>query len=327
MAALTHSNLPNLTLLSKGKVRDIYATSDSDKLLFVASDRISAYDVILKNGIPNKGKLLTEVSLFWFKKLAHIIPNHFITADIDEMPIEVREYREQLEGRAMLVKKLKLSRWKRSSADTSQACPLFSWPANGEWSCIPGSAWSEYKQSGTVHGIALPPGLVESQQLPEPLFTPSTKAEQGLHDENISPEKAAALIGADLYAKISAAALALYSSAAAHAHSRGLILADTKFEFGLFPQSPATGSPQELLLIDELLTPDSSRYWPLQGYTAGKSQPSFDKQYLRDWLVGTGFRKGLEAGPEGTTDGWVIEEKVVDGTQQRYQEVVAMLTK
>jgi len=189
---------------------------------------------------------------------------------------------------------------------------------------LTGSAWSEYKKSGTAHGIPLPPGLVESQQLPEPLFTPSTKADQGAHDENISPEKAAALIGEDLYAKISAAALALYSSASAHAHARGLILADTKFEFGLFPQA---GSSQELLLIDELLTPDSSRYWPLEGYAAGKSQPSFDKQYLRDWLVGTGFRKGLEAGPEGTTDGWVIEEKVVEGTQQRYQEVVAMLTK
>ncbi|KAJ7693864.1 phosphoribosylaminoimidazole-succinocarboxamide synthase [Mycena rosella] len=303
MAALTHSNLPNLTLLSKGKVRDIYATSDPEKLLFVASDRISAYDVILKNGIPQKGKLLTEVSLFWFKKLAHIIPNHFITADIDEMPIEVREYREQLEGRAMLVKK-------------AQVVPLEAIVRG----YLTGSAWSEYKKSGTVHGIALPPGLVESQQLPEPLFTPSTKADQGAHDENISPAQAAVLIGEDLYAKISAAALALYSSASVHAHSRGLILADTKFEFGLF------GSPQELLLIDELLTPDSSRYWPLQGYAAGESQPSFDKQYLRDWLVGTGFRKGLEAGPEGTSDGWVIEDKVVQGTQQRYQEVVAMLT-
>ncbi|KAJ7129257.1 phosphoribosylaminoimidazole-succinocarboxamide synthase [Mycena epipterygia] len=309
MAALTHSDLPKLTLLSKGKVRDIYATSDPDKLLFVASDRISAYDVILKNGIPLKGKLLTEISLFWFKKLAHIIPNHFITSDIDEMPIEVREYKDQLEGRAMLVKK-------------AQVVPLEAIVRG----YLTGSAWSEYKKSGTVHGISLPAGLIESQQLPEPLFTPSTKAEQGLHDENISPEKAAALIGEELYAKISAAALALYSSAFAHAHSKGIILADTKFEFGLFPQSPDPSSTQELLLIDELLTPDSSRYWPLQGYAAGRSQPSFDKQYLRDWLVGTGFRKGLEAGPEGTTDGWLIEDKVVEGTQQRYQEVVAMLT-
>ncbi|KAJ7098735.1 hypothetical protein B0H15DRAFT_821990 [Mycena belliarum] len=310
MAALAHSNLPNLTLLSRGKVRDIYATSESDRLLFVASDRISAYDVILKNGIPNKGKLLTEVSLFWFNKLGHIIPNHFITADIDEMPSEVREYREQLEGRAMLVKK-------------AQVVPLEAIVRG----YLTGSAWSEYKENGTVHGIALPAGLIESQQLPAPLFTPSTKAEQGSHDENISPETAADLVGKDLYTKISDAALALYASAAGHAHSRGLILADTKFEFGLFPQSPDPGSPQDLLLIDELLTPDSSRYWPLQGYAAGKSQPSFDKQYLRDWLVGAGFRKGLEAGPEGTSDGWLIEDKVVHGTQHRYQEVVAMLTK
>ncbi|KAJ7639275.1 hypothetical protein FB45DRAFT_988978 [Roridomyces roridus] len=301
MAALTHSDLPKLTLLSKGKVRDIYATSEPDQLLFVASDRISAYDVILKNGIPRKGKLLTEISLFWFQKLAHIIPNHFITANIDEMPIEVREYREQLEGRAMLVKK-------------AQVVPLEAIVRG----YLTGSAWSEYKKSGTVHGIPLAPGLVESQKLPEPLFTPSTKAEQGSHDENISPEKAAALIGEELYAKISAAALALYSSASDYAHDRGLILADTKFEFGL--------QNGELLLIDELLTPDSSRYWPLEGYVAGKSQPSFDKQYLRDWLVGAGFKKGLEAGPEGTTDGWVIDEKVVQGTQQRYEEVVAMLT-
>ncbi|KAJ6616230.1 hypothetical protein B0H10DRAFT_1879296 [Mycena sp. CBHHK59/15] len=309
MTALTHTDLPNLTLLSTGKVRDIYATSEADKLLFVATDRISAYDVILKNGIPHKGRLLTEVSLFWFKKLAHIIPNHFITADIDKMPTEVREYKAQLEGRVMLVKK-------------AQVVPLEA-IVRGYLTGVC-SAWSEYKKSGAVHGIALPPGLVESQQLPEPLFTPSTKAEQGSHDENISPEQAAALIGPDLYTKISTAALALYSSASAHAHSRGLILADTKFEFGLCQGS---GSEPELLLIDELLTPDSSRYWPLEGYAAGRSQPSFDKQYLRDWLVGTGFRKGLEAGPEGTTgEGWVIDDRVVEGTRKRYEEVVAMLT-
>ncbi|KAJ7126436.1 hypothetical protein C8R43DRAFT_958170 [Mycena crocata] len=318
MAALTNSDLPTLKLLSKGKVRDIYTTSEQDKLLFVATDRISAYDVILKNGIPNKGRLLTEISLFWFTKLAHIFPNHFITADIDAMPAEVRQYKAQLAGRAMLVKKAQvvpleaivrgyLTGVKRMNGDS----PL-------------GSAWSEYKKSGTVHGIPLPAGLVESQQLPAPLFTPSTKAEQGAHDENISPAQAAVLIGETLYEKISAAALALYTSASVHAHSRGLILADTKFEFGLVPGPQADS--QDLLLIDELLTPDSSRYWPLEGYAPGDAQPSFDKQYLRDWLVSTGFRKGLERGPEGTEDGWIIEEKVVEGTQKRYEEVVAMLT-
>ncbi|KAJ7068712.1 phosphoribosylaminoimidazole-succinocarboxamide synthase, partial [Mycena amicta] len=303
MAELVHSNLPTLTLLSKGKVRDIYTTSDPESLLFVASDRISAYDVILKNGIPQKGQLLTQISLFWFEKLAHIIPNHFITADIRAMPAEVREYEEQLAGRTMLVRK-------------AQVVPLEAIVRG----YLTGSAWAEYKKSGTVHGIALPEGLVESQRLPEPIFTPSTKAEQGQHDENISPAEAATLIGDALYTKLSTAALALYNAAAEYAHSRGIILADTKFEFGLIGQ--------ELILVDELLTPDSSRYWPLEGYEPGKSQPSFDKQYLRDWLVGAGFRKGLEDGPEGSPKGtgWVIDEKVVEGTRQRYQDVVAMLT-
>ncbi|KAF7302083.1 SAICAR synthetase [Mycena indigotica] len=307
--ALVHSDLPTLTLLSKGKVRDIYATSDPNSLLFVASDRISAYDVVLKNGIPQKGQLLTQISLFWFDKLAHIIPNHFITADIHSMPSEVREYEEQLEGRTMLVRK-------------AQVLPLEAIVRG----YLTGSAWSEYKKSGTVHGIPLPAGLVESQRLPEPLFTPSTKAEQGQHDENISPAQAATLIGDALYSKLSAAALSLYNAAAEYARSRGIILADTKFEFGLVPVG---AEEQELILVDELLTPDSSRYWPLEGYEPGKSQPSFDKQYLRDWLVGAGFRKGLEGGPEGSPKGtgWLIDPNVVDGTRQRYQDVVTMLTK
>ncbi|KAJ7246541.1 hypothetical protein B0H12DRAFT_1126068 [Mycena haematopus] len=313
MAALTASHLPTLTLLSKGKVRDIYATSDPDALLFVATDRISAYDVILKNGIPGKGALLTEISRFWFAKLAHIIPNHFLTADIDEMPAEIHEYKEQLAGRAMLGRK-------------AQVVPLEAIVRG----YLTGSAWAEYQKSGTVHGISLPVGLRESERLPTPLFTPSTKAELGAHDENISPQQAAALIGDALYAQISAAALALYNAASEHAHARGLILADTKFEFGLVPASTSAGATQELFLVDELLTPDSSRYWPAAGYEAGRAQPSFDKQYLRDWLVGAGFRKGLEAGPEDAEGksggGWLIEESVVEGTRKRYEEVVAMLT-
>ncbi|KAJ7682322.1 phosphoribosylaminoimidazole-succinocarboxamide synthase [Mycena polygramma] len=301
---------PALTLLSKGKVRDIYATSDPDSLLFVATDRISAYDVILKNGIPDKGALLTEISRFWFTKLGHIIPNHFITADIDAMPSEIHEYKEQLAGRAMLVRK-------------AQVVPLEAIVRG----YLTGSAWAEYQKSGTVHGIALPAGLRESEQLPKPLFTPSTKAEIGAHDENISPEQAAALVGDALYTQISTATLALYTAAAEHAHTRGLILADTKFEFGLVP----AGAEQQLILIDELLTPDSSRYWPAAGYEPGRSQPSFDKQYLRDWLVGAGFRKGLEAGPadadgKSRNAGWVIEASVVEGTRKRYEEVVKMLT-
>jgi len=309
MAVLTNSNLPNLVLVSKGKVRDIYSTSSTDHLLFVATDRISAYDVILQNGIPGKGKVLTAISLFWFQKLSHIIPNHFVTASIDEMPGEVREYRERLEGRAMLVRK-------------ARVVPLEAIVRG----YLTGSAWSEYKRSGTVHGIPLPPNMVESQQLPTSLFTPSTKAEQGQHDENISPEQAAKLVGQDLYNEISQAALALYTEATQYARSKGLILADTKFEFGLIPGSSPESKPQ-LILIDELLTPDSSRYWPLEGYAPGRPQPSFDKQYLRDWLVSSGFRKGLESGPEGKEgEGWFIEQSVVEGTRKRYEEVVSMLT-
>jgi len=291
-AALIDSNIPDLKLLSKGKVRDIYTTSSTDHLLFVASDRISAYDVILKNGIPDKGHVLTELSLFWFDKLKNIIPNHVVTSRIEEMPEELHKHREQLEGRSILVKKAKV-------------IPLEAIVRG----YITGSAWAEYKKTRTVHGIPLPEGLQESQKLPSPLFTPSTKAEQGAHDENISPEQAAALIGQELYDRVSDIALKLYIAAAEHAATRGLIIADTKFEFGLIDNG-------ELILIDEALTPDSSRYWPLEGYSPGHSQPSFDKQYLRDWLTSQGFRKGLEDGPEG--QGWTMSEEVVQGTRERY---------
>ncbi|KAG5335326.1 hypothetical protein C0989_001429 [Termitomyces sp. Mn162] len=308
MASLTTTNLPELTLLSQGKVRDVYATSSPNHLLFVATDRISAYDVILKNGIPDKGKLLTQLSLFWFKKLGDIIPNHFVTADVDEMPEEVRKYKDQLDGRAMLVEK-------------ASVVPLEAIVRG----YLSGSAWNEYKKSGTVHGIPLPAGLVESEKFPEPMFTPSTKAEQGAHDENISPEQASKLIGAELYEQISTAALQLYKTAADYARTRGVILADTKFEFGLIT---LPSGEKRLILIDELLTPDSSRYWPLSSYAPGGPQPSFDKQYVRDWLVAQGFRKGLESGPEGQEgEGWVIEEKVVQGTRTRYAEAVDLLTK
>ncbi|KAF5316299.1 hypothetical protein D9619_006558 [Psilocybe cf. subviscida] len=304
---LINSDLPDLTLLSKGKVRDIYSTSSPDHLLFVASDRISAYDVILQNGIPEKGKLLTQISIFWFHKLSSIIPNHFVTANIDEMPEEVRKYKDQLDGRAMLVKK-------------AQVVPLEAIVRG----YLAGSAWSEYKKSGTVHSMPMPEGLVEGQKLPQPIFTPSTKAEQGAHDENISPEQAAKIVGQELYDQISTAALKLYTTAADYARERGVILADTKFEFGLV----ADGEKKSLILIDELLTPDSSRYWPLDEYKPGGAQPSFDKQYLRDWLVSAGFRKGLESGPPGKDgQGWLIDEDIVKGTRQRYAEAVDLLTK
>ncbi|KAN0113875.1 phosphoribosylaminoimidazole-succinocarboxamide synthase [Russula decolorans] len=299
-AVLINSNIPNLKLLSKGKVRDIYATSSPEYLLFVASDRISAYDVILKNGIPDKGRVLTELSLFWFDKLRSIVPNHVVTSRIEELPEELHKYREQLEGRSILVKK-------------AEVIPLEAIVRG----YITGSAWAEYKKTRMVHGIPLPDGLQESQKLSTPLFTPSTKAEQGAHDENISPEQAAALIGQDLYDRVSHIALKLYTAAAEHAATRGLIIADTKFEFGL------VGG--ELILIDEALTPDSSRYWPLEGYTPGRSQPSFDKQYLRDWLTSQGFRKGLEDGPDG--QGWTMSEEIVQGTQERYLNARDILLK
>ncbi|KAG8219484.1 phosphoribosylaminoimidazole-succinocarboxamide synthase [Butyriboletus roseoflavus] len=248
-SALLTTNLPDLTLISRGKVRDIYATSSEDRLLFVATDRISVYDVILKNGIPGKGKLLTGISLFWFRKLRHIVPNHLITVDIDEMPEEVKQYRDQLEGRTMLVKKAKV-------------IPI-EVIVRGY---LTGSAWGEYKKFGTMHGIRLREGMVESEKLDEPVVTPSTKAEQGAHDENISPQKAAQLIGEELYTRVAGIALDLYMTAAAHALLCGLILADTKFEFGLVPSS---NGPEELILVDEMLTPDSSRYWPLAGYSQG----------------------------------------------------------
>ncbi|KAI5830180.1 SAICAR synthetase [Schizophyllum commune Tattone D] len=281
--ALVHSDVPDLPLVSKGKVRDIYALPSSpEHLLFVASDRISAYDVILNNGIPAKGKLLTQISLFWFRKLAHITPNHFVTADVDAMPEGVRKYKDQLDGRAMLVKKAKV-------------VPLEAIVRG----YISGSAWAEYKKSGTVH------------------------TDQGAHDENISAEQAAALVGQDLYDRISRAAIALYKTAADYAATRGVILADTKFEFGLIP---GADGKDELILVDELLTPDSSRYWPADSYKPGGPQPSFDKQYLRDWLVSKGFKKGLESGPSGKEgQGWTIDEDVVEGTKKRYEEVVRLL--
>ncbi|KAI9567848.1 hypothetical protein HD554DRAFT_2172902 [Boletus coccyginus] len=329
-SSLLTTDLPDLTLASRGKVRDIYTTSSEDHLLFVATDRISVYDVILKNvrdslplfppssasqlkdlsvpyqGVPDKGKLLTSISLFWFRKLQHIVPNHLITTDIDEMPEEVKKYRDQLEGRTMLVKK-------------ANVIPIEAIVRG----YLTGSAWREYKTSGTMHGMRLREGMVESEKLDEPVVTPSTKAEQGAHDENISPEQAAQLIGEELYARIAGIALDLYKTAAAHALSHGLILADTKFEFGLIP-SPSGGS-EELILVDELLTPDSSRYWPLAGYSPGKPQPSFDKQYVRDYLTSVGYRKGFESGPNGNGEGWDMSETTIVETQAKYRAAKEML--
>jgi phosphoribosylaminoimidazole-succinocarboxamide synthase len=261
MSALLESRLHSLPLLARGKVRDNYAVGD-DRLLMVASDRLSAFDVILGEPIPGKGELLTQVALFWFDKLRDVIPNH-LTGD-DPLSVVAADEHDQVRGRSMLVKRLR---------------PL---PVEAVVrGYLAGSGWKEYQQSGTVCGLALPAGLGNASRLPEPIFTPATKAAAGEHDENISYEVTVTLLGADLAARVRKASIELYQRAAAYALGKGIIIADTKFEFGLDDQG-------ELTLMDEVLTPDSSRYWPLESYDAalrdGSNPASFDKQFVRDWL-------------------------------------------
>ncbi|WVR07172.1 phosphoribosylaminoimidazolesuccinocarboxamide synthase [Kwoniella sp. DSM 27419] len=304
-SCVTSTVLPKLHLIARGKVRDIYALPDDpDKLLFVATDRMSAFDVIMNNGIPSKGITLTTLSLFWFDKLKHIIPNHVLTPSPasctaspaqswEEFPRSLDEYRDQLEGRSMIVKKCEVVKIEAIVRGY-----------------ITGSAWSEYKKSQTVHGIALPAGLVESQKFPQPLFTPSTKADQGEHDENIHPDKVKDICGPVLAAEIERVAVKLYIEASEYALQRGLILADTKFEFGLLHDA-SNPNKSTLILIDEVLTPDSSRYWSAADYKAGQPQASFDKQYLRDWLI----KEGLKAKEDVT-----LPEHVVTETRAKYEE-------
>ena len=255
---LVTSSLPGLPLAGRGKVRDIYDLDD--RLLIVATDRISAFDVVMPNPIPGKGRVLTQMSTFWFGTMADIIGNHVISTDPADYPEACRPYREVLAGRSMLVKK---------------ARPL---PVE----CIvrgylSGSGWKDYRRNGTVSGIRLPAGLKESSRLPEPIFTPSTKAPEGEHDLAITKEETERLIGGELTTRVIAASIAIYNRAAALAVDRGIIIADTKMEFGIYDG--------ELIIIDELLTPDSSRFWPRDGYAEGRGQSSFDKQFLRDYLL------------------------------------------
>ncbi|KAG8834781.1 Bifunctional purine biosynthetic protein ade1 [Serendipita sp. 399] len=312
MGTLTNIDLDGLKLLSRGKVRDVYETSDPNQLLFVASDRISAYDVILNNGIPGKGAILTKMSLFWFEKLKDVIPNHFITANIEEMPAEIQVHAERIKGRSMLVRRAKV-------------IPIEAITRG----YLSGSAWAEYKIKGTMHDIKLPEGLKESQKLPQPVFTPSTKAEAGQHDENIHPDTARKLVGDAVYDRVSSAAVELYARAAEHALAQGVIIADTKFEFGLVPCEETDsaivvdGQSMEVILVDEVLTPDSSRFWPASEYEEGITPPSYDKQYLRDWMRAAGFVKGLEQGPDG--QGWTIPADVLEGTRKRYEEALQRL--
>jgi len=254
---LLETNIDELELHASGKVRDVYRV-DNERLLFVATDRISAFDYVLASGIPNKGKVLTQLSLFWFELLKEIVPNHLITADVDRYPAHLRPHADQLRGRSMLVMRADM---------VAIECVVRGY--------ISGSAWKEYQATGSVCGIALPNGLRESDQLPEPIFTPATKAASG-HDENISFERMAQQAGPQVSKELREISLRLYKTAADYARQRGIIIADTKFEFGR--------TPGGLVLADEVLTPDSSRFWPAETYQPGKAQESFDKQYVRDYL-------------------------------------------
>jgi phosphoribosylaminoimidazole-succinocarboxamide synthase len=260
-APLLETSFADLTLHRRGKVRDVYEVGDD--LLIVTTDRISAFDYVLGSGIPDKGKVLTQLSAFWFERMGDLVPHHLIATDVDAFPESLRAYRSMLAGRSMLVRR-------------TRPVPI-ECVARGYLS---GSGWKEYQQSGAVCGIALPAGLRESDRLPEPIFTPATKADTG-HDINISEAEAARIVGADLVARLKRLTLEIYARGAAHAESKGIIVADTKFEFGLVGAgSPAT----DVVLIDEVLTPDSSRFWPRAQYEPGHAQPSFDKQFVRDYL-------------------------------------------
>jgi len=284
--------LEGLKLLKSGKVREMYQTSDGN-LLMVASDRISAYDVILPTPIPNKGATLTGLSHFWFAETSGIVQNHLLSANVDDFPPEAKQHADYLRGRTMLVR----------PADVV----LIECVARGYLS---GSGWKEYGKTGTVCGIELPSGLRESDKLPEPIFTPSTKADEG-HDENISFERACEIAGADVMERLRDTTLALYTHAAETALAKGIIIADTKFEFGF-------GDDGSLLLIDEALTPDSSRFWPADQYEPGTGQPSFDKQYVRDWLDASGWDHS-PPGPDLPAD-------VVAKTREKYVEAYERVT-
>ena len=278
---LLETRMPGLRWWRRGKVRDVYDLGD--RLLIVATDRISAFDVVLPSGVPAKGIVLTQLSLFWFRLLADLVPNHVITADVAEYGPEVQRYRDQLEGRSMIVLK---------TEPLPVECVVRGY--------IAGSGWKDYRATGAVCGIPLPAGLQESQRLDPPLFTPSTKAETG-HDENISFARVERSLGAERAAEVRDVSLEIYRRAGVHAEERGIILADTKFEFGV--------REGRLIWIDEALTPDSSRFWPRQGWKPGANPPSLDKQFLRDWLETTGWNK------EGTPPR--LPPEVISGTAQR----------
>jgi phosphoribosylaminoimidazole-succinocarboxamide synthase len=287
-AVVWETDFPGLKLVSRGKVRDLYEVGND--LLLVATDRLSAFDVVLPTPIPDKGRVLTQLSLFWFDKLGDIVPNHVLSGM--DFPALANAYRQQLAGRSMLC---------RRTQPLPVECVVRGYLA--------GSGWKDYRATGKVCGVTLPPGLHESDRLPAPIFTPSTKATAG-HDENISFDDVVARVGGDRAEQLRSISLQIYRRAAAYAEPRGILLADTKFEFGLIGD--------ELIWIDEALTPDSSRFWPAQGYKPGRSQPSFDKQYVRDYLESIGWNK-QPPGPQLPPD-------VVERTRVKYREAYRLLT-
>jgi phosphoribosylaminoimidazole-succinocarboxamide synthase len=291
LPTLIATEFEDLQLYARGKVRDLYEVGDL--LLLVATDRISAFDHVLATGIPGKGRVLTQISLFWFDYLKDIVPNHLVTADVEQYPHELRNHKDELRDRSMLVNRARMF---------PAECVVRGY--------LSGSGWKDYTETGKVCGIPLPPGLQESDRLPEPIFTPATKSMSGEHDENISFDQMVERVGGDHAEELRRLSLEIYAKAADHAHERGLILADTKFEFGL------TG--KGIVLADEVLTPDSSRFWPSEGYRPGGAQPSFDKQFVRDYLRAVGWNKQPPA-PE-------LPANVVRQTQEKYEQALQLLT-
>jgi phosphoribosylaminoimidazole-succinocarboxamide synthase len=319
-------NCPVLQLLSRGKVRDVYAIPDHpDVLLFVATDRISAFDVVMASAIPGKGKILTQLSMFWFDLLRDVVPNHVVTDKLADMPSIVHQYAAQLEGRSLLVRKLAIfpveaivrgyiaGGCMRDAAFSPILHDVLKMQCNAS-SRKPhtGSAWEEYRRQGTVCDIAIEAGMQESQPFPGgPLFTPSTKAEIGGHDENIHPDKMRDFLGAEAAANITRTSLLVFQRAAEYAAQRGIIIADTKFEFGA---DPVTG---QVVLADEVLTPDSSRFWPASKYAVGRGQKSYDKQYVRDYLKSIDFDRKTSV---------KLPQEILQGTMRKYVEAFRLLT-
>ncbi len=290
-SVLLRTDFPDLRLHASGKVRDVYEI-DSDHLLFVATDRISAFDYVLATGIPHKGQVLTQISMFWFDFLKDVTPNHVVTADVDQYPAAIRKYDDQLRGRSMLVMRAKMF---------PVECVVRGY--------VSGSAWKEYKTTGRVCGIELPKGLKESDKLPEPIFTPATKATSG-HDENIPFSEMCRLVGEELSRQLRDATLKVYSKAADYARTRGIIIADTKFEFGM--------TAKGITLADEVLTPDSSRFWPADKFQPGKAQDSYDKQFVRDYLEEIHWNKQPPAP--------ALPAEVASRTSNKYVEAFEQLT-